>query len=68
MSPGAEQGGEGRQLLGQILKARGVLREGQIQTALGEQRKGGGLIGQCMVNMGVCSPGDVAMALGEQAG
>jgi type IV pilus assembly protein PilB len=68
LSPGAEQGGEGRQLLGQILKARGVLREGQIQTALGEQRKGGGLIGQCMVNMGVCSQGDVAMALGEQAG
>ena len=68
MSEEAVQGGEGRQLLGQILKARGVLKEGQIQAALGEQRKGGGLIGQCMVNMGACSQGDVAMALGEQAG
>ena len=68
MSEKAAQGGEGRQLLGQILKARGVLKEGQIQTALGEQRKGGGLIGQCMVDMGACSQGDVAMALGEQAG
>ena len=68
MSAEAAQGGEGRQLLGQILKARGVLKEGPIQTALGAQRKGGGLIGQCMVDMGACSQGDVAMALGEQAG
>lgn len=68
MSAEPEQGGEGRRLLGQILKAREVLREGQIQSALGEQRKGGGLIGQCLVDMGACSQSDVAMALGEQAG
>src|SRR5205814_9495947 len=29
----------GRRLLGQILKAAGTLREGQIQSALAEQRK-----------------------------
>ena len=64
MSAEAEQGGEGRRLLGQILKAREILREGEIQTALGDQRKGGGLIGQCLVDMGACSQSDVAMALG----
>jgi type IV pilus assembly protein PilB len=58
----------GRQMLGVILKARGVVREGQIQQALAEQRKHGGLIGQCLVALGHCTPGDIAMALGEQAG
>ena len=58
----------GRQLLGQILKARGVVREGDIQRGLAEQRKHGGLIGQCLISIGACSSGDVAMALGEQAG
>ncbi len=65
---GASAGSPERQLLGQILKGRGVLGEAQIQGALAEQRKGGGLIGQCMVSMGQCSAGDVALALGEQAG
>ncbi|MDA1263525.1 MAG: ATPase, T2SS/T4P/T4SS family [Planctomycetota bacterium] len=58
----------GRQLLGQILKARGVIKESQVQQAMGSQRKGGGLIGQCLVDMGACTSGDIAMALGEQAG
>jgi type IV pilus assembly protein PilB len=58
----------GRQLLGQILKKRGVVREGQIQEALAEQRKLGGLIGQHLVALGHCSTGDVAAALAEQAG
>jgi type IV pilus assembly protein PilB len=58
----------GRQLLGQILKARGVVREGDIQRALAEQRKHGGLIGQCLISIGACTSGQVAMALGEQAG
>ena len=62
------QGTGGRQLLGQILKARGVVREGQIQQALAEQRKHGGLIGQCLVELGHCTAGDVALALAEQAG
>jgi len=46
----------GRKLLGQILKARGVVREGQIQEALAEQRKQGGLIGQHLVALGHCRP------------
>ena len=60
--------GAGRRLIGQILKDRGVLREGQIQEALGAQRKDGGLLGQHLVAQGHCTAGDVAMALAEQAG
>ncbi len=59
---------KGRRLLGQILKARGVVREAQIQEALSEQRKHGGLIGQHLVSLGHCQAGDVAAALAEQAG
>ncbi len=58
----------GRPLLGQVLKARGILRESQVQAALGEQRTHGGLIGQALVEMGACTPGDIALALAEQAG
>jgi type IV pilus assembly protein PilB len=57
-----------RELLGQILKARGILREGQVQEALAEQRRHGGLIGQHLVAMGHCSAADIALALAEQAG
>ncbi len=59
---------EGRRTLGQVLKARGVVREGQIQEALAAQRKQGGLIGQILVELGHCTTADVAAALGEQAG
>ncbi len=59
---------EGRRLLGQILKARGVLREGQVQEALDEQRRHGGLFGQALIALGHCTGADVAMALAEQAG
>ena len=59
---------EGRKLLGQILKARGIVREGQVQEALSEQRKHGGLVGQHLVALGHCSTADVAAALAEQAG
>ena len=59
---------EGRRLLGQVLKDRGLVREGQVQAALGEQREQGGLIGQCLVQMGACTQADVVMALAEQAG
>ena len=58
----------GRPLLGQVLKARGIIRESQVQDALGEQRTHGGLIGQALVEMGACTPGDLALALAEQAG
>lgn len=58
----------GHQMLGQILKARGVLRESQVQAALEDQRKHGGLIGQALVAMGACANADIAMALAAQAG
>jgi type IV pilus assembly protein PilB len=58
----------GRKLLGQILKAKGLVREAQIQEALAEQRKHGGLIGQILVTLGHCTSADVAAALAEQAG
>jgi type IV pilus assembly protein PilB len=58
----------GRRLLGQVLKDRGIVREGQIQEALGEQRSHGGLIGQCLVSLGTCTAGDIVLALAEQAG
>ena len=64
---GGEAGG-GRRLLGQILKQQGRIKEGQVQEALGAQRKHGGLIGQCLIELGHCSSSDIAMALAEQAG
>jgi len=57
-----------RPLLGQVLKARGIIRESQVQAALAEQRTHGGLIGQALVEMGACTAGDIALALAEQAG
>jgi type IV pilus assembly protein PilB len=74
MSSAAHASGEastpqgGRKLLGQILKARGTVREAQIQEALAEQRKQGGLIGQHLVALGHCTNADVASGLAEQAG
>lgn len=64
----ASHEGMGRQILGQILKAHGVVREGQIQEGLEDQKKHGGLIGQCLVEMGNCTQADVTRALAEQAG
>ncbi|HEV8114221.1 MAG TPA: ATPase, T2SS/T4P/T4SS family [Planctomycetota bacterium] len=58
----------GRKLIGQILKAHGVVKEGQIQEALSLQRKQGGLIGQCLVQLSLCTTTDLARALAEQAG
>jgi type IV pilus assembly protein PilB len=58
----------GRKLLGQILKARNLVREAQIQEALSEQRKHGGLIGQHLVALKHCTSADVTAALAEQAG
>ncbi len=68
MSPLGPGQGAGRRPLGQILKARGVVREGQIQEALAEQRKTGGLIGQILVELGHAKSSDIALALAEQAG
>ncbi len=68
MSPLGPGQGAGRRPLGQILKARGVVREGQIQEALAEQRKSGGLIGQILVELGHAKSSDIALGLAEQAG
>jgi len=59
---------DGRRLLGQILKDRGIVREGQVQEALQAQRRTGGLIGQCLIDLGHCTQQDVVLALAEQAG
>jgi type IV pilus assembly protein PilB len=64
----ATEPGAGRRLLGQILKAKGVVREGQVQEALAAQRKQGGLIGQCLIELGHCTSSDIARGLAEQAG
>jgi type IV pilus assembly protein PilB len=66
-APGAAPEG-GRKLLGQILKAHGIVREGQIQEALALQRKQGGLIGQCLLQLSFCTTAQLARALAEQAG
>ena len=67
MSTGANPSG-GRELLGQILKRRGLLKESAIQAALQEQRKHGGLLGQHLVDLGHLTASDLALALAEQAG
>ncbi|MEO6711637.1 MAG: ATPase, T2SS/T4P/T4SS family [Planctomycetota bacterium] len=67
MSP-SPASAQGRRPLGQILKARGVVKESQIQEALGNQRKRGGLIGQILIEMGAAKSADVALALAEQSG
>jgi len=58
----------GRKLLGQILKERGIVHEGQIQEALAVQREKGGLLGAVLVDLGHCDEGDVAQALAVQSG
>jgi type IV pilus assembly protein PilB len=67
VSEPAQQRG-GRKPLGQILKARGAVKESQIQEALTSQRKQGGLIGQILIAMNAVKSSDVALALAEQAG
>ncbi len=64
----ADPNGGGRPMLGQILKARGVIRESQVQAALAEQRKHGGFLGQALIETGACTPSDIALALAEQSG
>ena len=58
----------GRELIGQILKKRGFLKESAIQAALAEQRKHGGLLGSHLVTLGHLNPKDLAIGLAEQAG
>ena len=58
----------GRQLVGQILKAQGEVKESEIQRSLTEQRQQGGLLGQILVAMGATSAPAVTRALAQQAG
>ena len=64
----SESQSEGRRLIGQVLKARKVVGEGQVQEALDAQREQGGLFGQCLIVLGHCSSAELAMGLAEQAG
>jgi type IV pilus assembly protein PilB len=57
-----------RKMLGQILKEQKKVHEGQIQEALGIQRKEGGPLGEILVKMSAISRQDLARALGLQAG
>jgi type IV pilus assembly protein PilB len=58
-----------RELLGQILKKRGVVREGQVQEALAMQRERPGVpVGRCLVDLGFCGERDILSALALQAG
>jgi len=57
-----------RELIGQLLKKAGHVKESGIQEALAEQRKHGGLIGTHMVTLGHVKPEDLAVQLAHQAG
>ncbi|KAA3604546.1 MAG: type II/IV secretion system protein [Planctomycetota bacterium] len=55
-------------LLGKILVEMGVLRQGQLQAALAEQRRGGGRIGAVLLERGSIQREDLARALALQKG
>ena len=57
-----------RRLIGQVLKERGLVNEGQIQEALAIQREKGGPIGKILIDLGYVEPGQLSLALGIQQG
>jgi type IV pilus assembly protein PilB len=57
-----------KKLLGQILKDMKIIHEGQIQEALGIQKREGGPIGQILVRQGSITESQLMMALGRQSG
>ncbi len=57
-----------RKLLGQILKERGLVDEGQIQEALKVQRDHGGPLGKILIERGHITAADLHLALGIQQG
>ena len=61
---------ENKAQLGQLLLARGVVREEQIERALTEQREKGHrkLLGELLVEMGYCTENQIASALAEAYG
>jgi len=61
---------ENKMQLGQLLQARGLATEEQIEKALSEQKEKGHrkLLGELLVEMGYCSENQVASALAEVYG
>ncbi len=61
---------ENKAQLGQLLLARGVVSEEQIERALTEQREKGHrkLLGELLVEMGYCTENQIASALAEAYG
>lgn len=61
---------ENKTQLGQLLLARGVVRQEQIDRALAEQREKGHrkLLGELLVEMGYCTENQIASALAEAYG
>jgi type IV pilus assembly protein PilB len=57
-----------KKLIGQVLKEMRAVHEGQIQEALGVQKKEGGRIGQILVRLGHITEGQLMLALGRQSG
>ncbi len=54
--------------LGQILKARGLISEFDIQEALRTQKEKGGALGQILLGLGLITEQDLHRALAEQQG
>ena len=54
--------------IGKILVDMGVLRQGQLQAALAEQRRSGGRLGALLVERGAVTAEDLARALAAQKG
>jgi len=61
---------ENKAQLGQLLLARGVVNEEQVERALAEQREKGHrkLLGELLVEMGYCTDNQIASALAEAYG
>ncbi|HLF92982.1 MAG TPA: ATPase, T2SS/T4P/T4SS family, partial [Planctomycetota bacterium] len=57
-----------KKMIGQVLKEMRLVHEGQIQEALGAQKRDGGRIGQALVRMGAITEDQLMVALGRQAG
>ena len=54
------------QLLGEILKERGLLNDKQLEEALEKQKEDGQLLGQVLINSGFAKEEDILKSLGEQ--
>jgi len=61
---------ERKMQLGQLLIAKGVVTDEQIQSALNEQRNAGHqkLLGELLIDLGHCTDSDIAAALAEGYG